>query len=123
MLAYQSGVVISRSSIRLVKLREVWAFCLMQAIGFTFWLTEVILLYRYNTKMLTNIYGMILTLFLIGIMGGGCYANTMYAIITHKDLAFYQKELALNICTFLDDCGIIGASVTALIFSNYVFPI
>ncbi len=72
--------------------------------------------------MLRDPYAMIVILFLVGIIGGACYVNVMYCIISHKKLAFYEKELALNICTILDDFGVICASVTALIMSNFIYP-
>ena len=97
-----------------------WAFLILQVIAYLFWLTEVILLYN-GKVMLRSPYGMIAILFAVGLNGGGCYVNVMYCIISHKELEFYEKELALNICTILDDCGIICASVTALICSNFIF--
>ena len=120
LLAYQCGVVISRSSLKLIKIYHVWIFFVFQAVAYAFWLTEVIMLYN-GKVMLRNPYGMIVLLFIVGLFGGACYVNVMYNIISHKVLEFDEKELALNICTILDDVGIIGAAITALILSNFVF--
>ena len=72
--------------------------------------------------MVSNPYGMIGLIFYVGLCGGGCYVNAMYCIISHKKLEFYEKELALNIISILDDMGVICASITALIMSNLIYP-
>ncbi|MDR3549372.1 MAG: hypothetical protein P4M11_14095 [Candidatus Pacebacteria bacterium] len=106
---------------KLFKVKHVWIFFVMQGVVYAFWLTEVIRLYNYGKVMLSDPYGMIAVLFIVGLFGGACYVNVMYSIISHQVLEFDEKELALNICTILDDVGIIGASVTALVLSNFVF--
>lgn len=121
LLSYQCGVVISRSSLKVIKVPKVYIFFFVQLISYGFWLTEVILVHR-DIIIVSNPYGMIALIFYVGLCGGGCYVNVMYCIISHKELDFNEKELALNICTILDDVGVICASVTALVMSNFVYP-
>eukprot|EP00826_Nyctotherus_ovalis_P029773 TRINITY_DN2361_c0_g1_i6.p1 TRINITY_DN2361_c0_g1~~TRINITY_DN2361_c0_g1_i6.p1 ORF type:complete len:328 (-),score=83.83 TRINITY_DN2361_c0_g1_i6:79-1062(-) len=121
LLAYQCGVLISRSSLKLIKIPEVWVFFVLQLSSYIFWLMEVILVYN-GIVMVKNPYIMIILLFYVGLCGGGSYVNVMYCIISHDKLKFYEKELALNICTILNDTGVICASITALIMSNWVYP-
>jgi hypothetical protein len=85
------------------------------------WLAEVILLNN-GIVLFENAYFMIGSLFCVGICGGGCYVNVMYCIMSHPRLAFYERELAINICTILDDIGIICASLTSLLMSNVIYP-
>lgn len=88
---------------------------------YAIWLAEVIFLNN-GVILFESAYFMIGSLFLIGLCGGGCYVNVMYCIMTCEKLDFYERELAVNICTILDDVGIILASVTSLLMSNVIFP-
>ena len=90
-------------------------------LSYGLWLAEVILA---NNRVILfhNPYFMIGSLFIVGICGGGCYVNVMYSIIGNKKLAFQEKELAVNICSILDEAGILSASITALIMSNFIYP-
>jgi len=88
---------------------------------YSIWLLEVIFVNN-GVVIFDNPYFMIGSLFLVGICGGGCYVNVMYCIISHPRLAFYERELAVNICTIFDDICIIFASITALLMSNVIFP-
>jgi len=121
LFTYQCGVVCSRSSLKLIKVPQVWIFFIFQALAYSFWLTEVITANN-GHPMIKDAWAMVATLFMVGIIGGGCYVNVMYCLISHEKLQFYEKELAVNICTIMDDFGVICASVTALIMSNFIYP-
>ena len=54
----------------------------------------------------------------VGLMGGASYVNVMFLTISIDILTFDQKELAVNICTFCNDSGVLLAALLSLLFDN-----
>lgn len=112
---YQFGVLISRSSLDLIKVKRVEIVTLLQLINFIFWFI--------NTQyfFLQNYFVMFAWMVFIGLMGGCSYVNVMYLIIHSNRLKKNQKELSVMLCSIFNDFGILSASIFALILSNTLF--
>lgn len=110
-LCYQIGVLISRSSLSVIKIKRVEIMTVLQMINF--------FLYLFNSKYrFMHIYLQMAVALWVGLMGGASYVNVTHNILEDKEIAKHQKELAMNICTFANDFMIFFAAITALILTN-----
>lgn len=114
-LSYQVGVFISRSSFTLFKFRRVGLLSFLQAVNFVLFL---MIAYFKNV----SVYIQVVLMVFVGLMGGTSYVNCMYLILSNKVLKKSEKEIAVNITGVFNDVGIFGASVGALVVSNYILP-
>lgn len=71
-VTYQAAVFISRSSIELIKIKQLWIFPVCQLAVLAFLLSEVFLQY------IPSIAIVFVVIFLEGLFGGGCYVNAFY---------------------------------------------
>ena len=111
-LSYQIGVVISRSSLKIIKIKKIQIISLLQYINWCLWSLEA-----FNI-IVTNYYILFVHMAFVGLMGGSSYVNVMYLILNSDDLEKNQKELALNMTTFFDDIGITLSSVLSIVFAS-----
>ena len=112
---YQLGVLISRSSLDLVKIRRVEILTFLQFINFTFFLV--------NTQFffMKNFYVMYVWMIFVGLMGGCSYVNIMYLMINSQTLKKKEKELSVMVIGISNDMGILLAGVFSLILANTLF--
>jgi len=106
---YQIGVWLSRSSLKFFKIKHVWLLSAFQLVNFLLWLFQALYLFE------PVYWVMFIHMVFVGLMGGGAYVNVMYQILHKEDLNIHEKELAVNICGFFNDMGILAASIFALI--------
>jgi len=106
---YQIGVWVSRSSLKFFKIKYVWVLSALQFVNFLLWFFQALYLY------VPVYWVMFIHMFFVGLMGGGSYVNVMYQILHKDDLGIHEKELAVNICGFFNDMGVLSASIFALI--------
>ncbi len=111
-LSYQIGVVISRSSLKLIQVKKVQIITLLQYINWCLWLLEAF------NMIVTNYYILFVHMVFVGLMGGCQYVNVMFLILNSEDLNINQKELAINMTTFFDDIGITLSSILSIIFAS-----
>jgi len=115
LLAYQIGVVISRSSLPIVKnIPYVEAFTLCQLMNVILWIVEYYLIY------ITSEYILFFHLIFIGLNGGSSYVGCFYYIMNSKHILPEYKELCINIGTIFNDIGILSSSITCLILDNTI---
>lgn len=92
---YQFGVLLSRSSLDLIKIKRVGIITFLQFINFVFFFL--------NTQFffLKNYFVMFAWMVFIGLMGGASYVNVMYLILNSNKLKKNEKELAvMTTCIF-----------------------
>ena len=115
LLFYQIGVVISRSSLFLFKyLTFVELLNIFQFINFVFWLIEA------KIGFVSNQWLCFITLFLLGLCGGGVYVGCFYFILNDNKIPPEYKELCLNICTIFVDSGVLLSSIVCVILDNTI---
>lgn len=116
-LFYQIGVVISRSSLKVIKVSQTHILTILQYVNWCLWLLEAIN-FKLGAHSVQSYYVLFAHMVFVGLMGGCSYVNTMYLILSSKELNINQKELALNMTTFFDDIGITISSVLSIVFAS-----
>ncbi|KAG7267941.1 hypothetical protein CRUP_017007 [Coryphaenoides rupestris] len=94
---YQVGVLVSRSSLRCIKIRNLWALVLLQFLT-TPWLVFAIVLYE-------------------GLLGGAAYVNAFHFI--SKEAGDREREFSMAAASVADTLGIALAAVTAFPVHSY----
>lgn len=112
---YQFGVLISRSSLDVIKIKRVGIITTLQLINFVFWFLNA------QFFFLKNYYVMFAWMVFVGLMGGASYVNVMYLILNSNRLKKSEKELAVMTCCIFCDIGILLAAILALVLSNTLF--
>lgn len=112
-MSYQVGVFISRSSLNLFKIPQVWIMTAIQSVNFVIYFT--IAYYKWM-----SIYYQIPFMVFVGLMGGSSFVNCYYLIYNEKRLSKSQKEVAINLATLFNDTGIVAAALLAIVVSNLV---
>ena len=114
-LAYQIGVVISRSSLPIVKkIPYVEIFTIFQLVNVILWVLEYYLIF------IKNEYILFFHLIFTGLNGGSSYVGCFYYIMNSKYILPEFKELCINIGTIFNDIGILCSSITCLILDNTI---
>ena len=118
MLCYQFGVVLSRSSLVIVKhISFIETFTIIQLINFILWYCEVFFGY------ITNEWICYFHMIIVGLCGGASYVGCFFFILNSKVIKQEIKELCLNIGTIFNDIGILSSSITVLILDNTIMKI
>uniref|UniRef100_A0A7S3KTF3 Battenin n=1 Tax=Euplotes crassus TaxID=5936 RepID=A0A7S3KTF3_EUPCR len=112
---YQFGVLISRSSLSLIKIKRVEIVTFLQILNFIFFFLNAQLFF------LKNYFVMFGWMIFVGLMGGTSYVNVMYQILNSDKLKKTEKELAVITTCIFDDMGILLASLFSLTLSNTLF--
>lgn len=103
---YQIGVFVSRSSVNVVKINQIWLMSVFQLVNVAILLTEVI---TFFSPSIWIIFGVV---FWEGLLGGGAYVNTFYRM--SKEIPKHQRKFALGVVTVADAIGIGLAGVFAI---------
>lgn len=115
LLCYQIGVLISRSSLFIFKyLMYVEVLNFIQIVNFTFWLFEAL------EGIVTNQWVCFVTLFFLGLCGGGVYVGCFYFVLNDKKIPPEYKELCLNISTIFIDIGVLLSSIVCVVLDNTI---
>lgn len=112
-LCYQFGVLISRSSLFIVKkipYVEIYTIC--QAVNYIMWVIEAMFGY------IKIWWVLFLHLVIVGLFGGASYVGCFHFLLQTKTIDKRLKELCVNIGTIFNDIGILSASITVLIVDN-----
>ena len=118
MLCYQIGVVLSRSSLVIVKhISFIETFTIVQLVNFILWFVEVYVDY------ITNEWICFIHMIIVGLCGGASYVGCFYFILNSDTIDKVIKELCLNIGTIFNDIGILTSSITVLILDNTIMKI
>ncbi|XP_014256380.1 battenin [Cimex lectularius] len=111
-LAYQIGVFISRSSIKLIEIRNIWLLAVLQGINVIIFTTDAI--YSY----VPNIYITLVLILYEGFLGGAAYVNT-FNRITHE-VSLEKREFSMSITSLGDAAGISLAGYLAIPSHNAI---
>ena len=118
MFCYQIGVVLSRSSLVIVKhISFIETFTIVQLVNFILWFVEVYVGY------ITNEWICFIHMIIVGLCGGASYVGCFYFILNSDTIDKVIKELCLNIGTIFNDIGILTSSITVLILDNTIMKI
>eukprot|EP01065_Artemidia_motanka_P026201 TRINITY_DN31119_c0_g1_i1.p1 TRINITY_DN31119_c0_g1~~TRINITY_DN31119_c0_g1_i1.p1 ORF type:complete len:502 (+),score=200.67 TRINITY_DN31119_c0_g1_i1:59-1507(+) len=116
-LMYQTGVLISRSSLHFIKIRRVDILTWLQLVNMVVWLTLA------KTKWLGEppaLFPLLPMMLFVGLLGGASYVNVFHLVQTEPKLSGLDKELAMNIGGLYVNFGIVFGSVVTLVFVNTV---
>lgn len=101
---YQSGVLLSRSSLYILRIQKVWILTVLQAINFVFW--------WYNAASHFLPAGLqAVWMFWVGMLGGASYVNIFANIVDDKKIPDRDKELSINIVALYINAGIVLSSL------------
>jgi battenin len=121
---YQFGVFLSRSSVRVCPLREVWTPTLLQILNFGVLLTVSLLITAYSAALQSfGIWLVFLVIFWEGLLGGAVYVNVFDMInrrSSSSELDLRKREFSMGVCTLADTLGIICASGTAILLGPWI---
>jgi hypothetical protein len=113
LLFYQLGVVISNSSLFIIKhIKKVEIFTYLQAFNFVLWFFEALFGY------ISNHWICFIHLFFVGFCGGGENIILLNDMFHSKNISKQFQELCLNISEFFMDWGILLSSVFSIILDN-----
>lgn len=106
-VSYQLGVMISRSSIELFQIRNIWVMSLLQLVNAIIFLGHTSKLYQ-----IPSFYIIIALIIYEGLLGGFTYVNAFYRI--KKEIEPKRLEFAMSTVTVADTFGIVMAGLVAI---------
>lgn len=109
---YQIGVFVSRSSVNLFHIRNIWLLAVLQLLNVFLYTFEAIYAY---IPVIWFIF--VLTLW-EGLLGGAAYVNTFYKI--SKDVPENRKQFSMSVTSLSDTIGITLAGIFALPAHNAI---
>ena len=102
--SYQSGVLLSRSSLYCVRITRVWTLTALQGINFVLW--------WYNASHhIFPAWAQIVWMVWVGMLGGAAYVNIFANIVDDKVIPDKDKELSINIVALFINAGIVLSSL------------
>ena len=102
-LSYQIGVVISRSSLPVIKIRKVWIVTALQFLNFFIW--------AWIAWVQTFTLGLeFLVMVWVGLMGGASYVNVLYLTLESPQIEKKDKEVSINIISICNNIGVLSAT-------------
>ncbi|KAG5683414.1 hypothetical protein PVAND_012697 [Polypedilum vanderplanki] len=111
-VTYQIGVFISRSSVNVVHIKQIWIMAVLQGLNVIFFMFEAIYMF---TPSIWIIFGLIL---FEGLLGGGAYVNTFYRM--SREIPATRREYAMSVVTLSDSLGITLAGFLAMPTHNWI---
>ena len=118
-LSYQIGVLISRSSLSLVKIKHVEILSIIQLCNMVFWLVQASIHFVQGYPL---IWVLFLHMVFTGLMGGASYVNVFYLVLHNRTVPPRDRELATNIAALSNTFGITMAAVAILILEMALWP-
>lgn len=106
-VSYQLGVMISRSSLDVVQIHNLWAMSILQALN-------AVLFLAHSAKLIhiPSFWLVIALIIYEGLLGGFTYVNTFYRI--KKEVPPGKTEFGISTVTIADTLGIVFAGAAAL---------
>jgi len=112
-IIYQFGVFLSRSSLQLFKIKWLSLLCTMQGFFFLLWIC-------FATLVTPPLFVMFSTIFVVGIVAGLTYVNTVYMILNDSNIPKGDKEVCLNVNIMFSDTGVLLNSIVGVVIKNIV---
>lgn len=95
---YQFGVLLSRSSLKVVRVRRVEFLSVLQGVNFVLWMIQAKL----------HVVGMgveIVAMIYVGLLGGAMYVNVFALLVDDKRIPDEDRELCINIASLYNNLG------------------
>lgn len=105
-VTYQIGVFVSRSSVNIVQIRQVWIMAVLQGLNVVLFSFEAVYMFT------PTIWIVFCFIFFEGLLGGGAYVNTFYRM--GKEVPATRREFAMSVVTLSDSVGITAAGFLAM---------
>jgi len=118
-LSYQIGVLLSRSSLSIVKIKHVEILTTIQFCNMSFWLVQATIHFVQGYPIIWALFAHML---FTGLMGGASYVNVFYLVLMNKEIPDKDRELATNVAALSNTFGITMAAVVILILENFLWP-
>jgi len=111
---YQFGVLISRSSLKVIKIRRVSIITLLQGIMLVVWLVEGKLQYL-------PVYVLFPIMIAVGLLGGSSYVQIYYLLLSDKKMTPREREYCVNICAIGVTIGITLSSLAIMVLDATLY--
>jgi len=111
-VTYQIGVFVSRSSVNIVKINQIWVMAVLQGINVIFFAFEAIYMFT------PSIWIIFVLIFYEGLLGGGAYVNTFYRM--SREVPATRREFSMGVVTLSDAVGITLAGFLAMPTHNWI---
>jgi len=112
------------SSLKIIQIKRIGILLIIQIINALVCLSLVIAEFYFNFFFPQEVqyYIILFALFVfIGFIAGFGYVNICYIVYNECKCLPEEKELAMNILTFMDDTLVLTASITSIILSLTIF--
>jgi battenin len=120
---YQLGVLCSRSSLSVIKIRRVWILTVIQFFNMIFWLLQARYLWLssspHDSPSIWILFGL---MYFVGLMGGASYVNVFHNLLEDRTVSDDDRPMAINIGALHINIGITLGSVLDVIYSNTLVP-
>ena len=113
--AYQFGVLMSRSSLSIVRVKKFWVLTLLQAINFAIFFAESFLHFLPSWLL-------IVAMVWVGLMGGAMYVNTFANLIDDPRIKHGDREVAINVVALWVNVGIVTSSLFGIVSAQTFLP-
>lgn len=111
-VAYQLGVMVSRSTLDFFVIKRIWTMSLLQTLNLFIFLAHVFRLIH-----IPNFYILYLLILYEGLLGGFTYINAFFRIKTEIKCS-EKQEFSASATTIADSMGIVAAGLAAVPFHN-----
>lgn len=109
---YQLGVVLSRSSLALFKIKRIGILTFLQFVNFVFWLIQADIHFVQGYPI---IWFLFVHMFYVGLLGGSSYVNVFYLVLHDDKIPIKDREYCVNISAFANTFGITASSIVIII--------
>jgi len=109
---YQVGVFVSRSSVNVIQIKNVWCFSYLQFLNAGFLFTVALLNY------IPWIYVIMGLIVYEGLIGGGVYVNSFYLLAEETEEEI--KEYCMSAVSFWYSCGILTAGFAGIPINDWL---
>ncbi len=106
--SYQLGVFISRSSLRIVRIRRVEILTIIQGANFVLWIVNAY--YKF-----LPIGAQLPLMIFVGLLGGASYVNIFYNLLHDDIYPEEDRELIVNMAAICINLGIVLAACFTLV--------
>eukprot|EP00051_Salpingoeca_urceolata_P005871 m.78272 g.78272 ORF g.78272 m.78272 type:complete len:420 (+) comp14578_c0_seq1:219-1478(+) len=111
---YQFGVLISRSSLQLVKFPKVWFMTALQCMNFVLWMCQ-------DQFKMMDVWELFPLMVFVGLLGGAMYVNVFYLLLHDPRIPTKDRELCINLAAFAITIGITLASAFVVLIDSTAF--
>lgn len=109
---YQIGVFVSRSTVNLFTVKNIWLMSMFQMVNVFYFTSEAIYAITPNIWL---IFGVV---FWEGLLGGSCYVNTFYRIV--REVPEHFREFAMGLVSIGECSGVVVAGLVAIPAHNAI---